>query len=238
MHAVARPPFAIIVRALCAHCMCSRGRFRLFLAGLACTLSACSSLQPPARPLVYDFGPGARTPGMAATATLPPLALAAVQAASALDTTAVLYRLAYADVQQLRPYALARWSMPPADLLRQRLREQLGRQRPVLTPAEGLLVATPGLTLRIELDEFTQVFDTPEHSVGLLRLRATAGLAAVGGGEQLLAQRSFVVQHPSPSPDAAGGARALAAAVEVASAEIAQWLQDLLPDAAASPSTR
>ena len=40
-------------------------------------------------------------------------------------SNAVLYRLAYADGQQLRPYSQARWSQPPAQLLQQRLREQL-----------------------------------------------------------------------------------------------------------------
>lgn len=40
-------------------------------------------------------------------------------------------------------------------------------------------------------------------------------------------QRSFVVQRHSPSPDAAGGVRALAAAVQASTTEIAQWLQDL-----------
>ena len=86
-------------------------------------LSACSS--PAQRIAVYDFGPGATAPQPSnRMAPLPPLLLADVEAASALDGTAVLYRLAYADVQQLRPYAQARWSMPPAQLLRQRPERQ------------------------------------------------------------------------------------------------------------------
>jgi hypothetical protein len=50
---------------------------------------------------------------------------------------AVLYRLAYADAQQLRPYSQARWSQPPAQLLQQRLREQLGLRRAVLKADDG-----------------------------------------------------------------------------------------------------
>ena len=126
----------------------------------------------PVRPAVFDFGPGLATPAPAAAAqTLPPLLLADIEAPAAVDGTAVLFRLAYADVQQLRPYAHARWSMPPAQLVRQRLRDQLSQQRVVLSPAEG----PASLVLRLELEEFTQVFEAPERSVGLVRLRATAG---------------------------------------------------------------
>ena len=96
-------------------------------------LTGCGVLQAPVRPVVYDFGPGAVVPAKPAllahlAAPLPALVLAEVEATAALDTTAVLYRLAYSDAQQLRPYAQARWSMPPVQLLRQRLRENLGQR--------------------------------------------------------------------------------------------------------------
>lgn len=64
-------------------------------------------------------------------------------APSALDTLPIIYRLGYSDAQQLRPYAQARWSMPPAQLLRQRVRETLGQRRAVLNLADGVL-APPG----------------------------------------------------------------------------------------------
>jgi cholesterol transport system auxiliary component len=191
---------------------------------LVLMLSACGSLQPAVRPAVYDFGPGplaqAATPRMA---PLPALALADVQAARALDGTAVLFRLAYSDAQQLRPYAQARWSMPAAELLRQRLREHLGQRRAVLNPADGLGSAEPVRTLRLELDEFSQLFERSDKSVGLLRLRATLSQPGSAGGETLLAQRSFVVQRASPSQDAAGGVRALTAAADAVIEEIDQW---------------
>ncbi|MDP3654907.1 MAG: ABC-type transport auxiliary lipoprotein family protein [Rhodoferax sp.] len=199
----------------------ARGLICLALLGL----SACSSLQPPPRPLVYDFGPGATTPQPAnRMAPLPPLALAGVQATGALDSTAVLYRLAYSDAQQLRPYAQARWSMPPAELLRQRLREHLGQHRAVLNPADGVLAVGPVLTLRVDLDEFSQLFATDQQSTGLLRLRATLGQPGARG-EKLVAQRSFVVQRASASPDAAGGVRALTEAADAAIEDIEQWVQ-------------
>ncbi|NDW60308.1 hypothetical protein G0P98_28130, partial [Yangia sp. PrR004] len=73
-----------------------------------------------------------------------PLALADVEAPALSDgSTAMFYRLAYANGQELRPYQLARWSQPPALLLQQRLRSQLGLQRPVLASSES--VAQPRL---------------------------------------------------------------------------------------------
>lgn len=183
-------------------------------------------LQPVAQPLVYDFGPGATVESVVdRRAPLAPLVLADVQATSALDTTAVLYRLAYSDAQQLRPYGQTRWSMPPAELLRQRLQAHLGQRRAVLNLGDGVQVAGPGWTLRVELDEFSQLFETPVHSVALLRLRATLGqLDARGRSEQLRAQRSFVVQRPSASADAVGGVQALAAAVDAVLQEMDPWI--------------
>ena len=95
-------------------------------------LAGCSALpQPPVRPVLYDLGPGQLAP-LAAPADerppLPALALADVQSAGPVDgSTAVHYRLAYADARQLRPYQSARWSQPPAVLLEQRLRAVLVR---------------------------------------------------------------------------------------------------------------
>jgi cholesterol transport system auxiliary component len=206
-----------------AHSIRARGLFCL----ISLALAGCGSLQPAARPLVYDFGPGSTLPAptpASPAASLPLLSMAGVQAASALDSTAVLYRLAYSDAQQQRPYAQARWSMPPAELVRQRIREQLSLRRTVLNTTDGQLASTPGLTLRLELDEFSQLFESAERSVGLIRLRATLGAVEAGSRERLIAQRRFVVQRPSTSPDAAGGVRALTAAAAALSEEIDQWV--------------
>ena len=191
----------------------------LFL--LACLLPGCSSLpSAPVRPAVYDFGPGALTTSATTRPALPPIVLQEVQAPPALDSAAILYRLAYSDAQQLQPYAQARWSMPPAQLVRQRLLESLSRKRAVLDPGES---AVP-LTLRVELQEFSQLFDTAQTSSGLVRLRATL-IEAKGGADRLVAQQVFVVQRPAASPDAAGGVRALMTASEAAVEEIGAWVQ-------------
>ena len=195
---------------------------------LVALLAGCAGLvDKPVRATLYDFGPGPTSVPATPATTRPPLVLADVDAAGALDGSAVLYRLGYADDHQLRPYSQARWSAPPPQLVRQRLREQIGRDRIVLNPGEGAALARSGgllpRALRIDLEEFSHYFQSPTQSVGLVRLRATL-LENTAGGEKLLAQRNVVVQRPAPTADAAGGARALAAAIDAAADELVQWL--------------
>lgn len=204
---------------------CIRAASVLAIAGL---LAACAGADKAARPSVYDFGPGvagAATP--AQVEGRPTLLLAPLEAPLALDSTAVLYRLGYADAQQLRPYALARWSMTPAQLLQQRLREHLGAQQVVLAVSDAVAPprgAEPGLrTLRISLEEFSQLFDAPDKSAGLVRLRATLTQGSPTG-EHLVAQRGFVVRQPATGNDAPGGVRALTAASDACAQQIADWL--------------
>jgi len=193
--------------------------------------------------LVYDFGPGVLAPHLALRTTpapeqrvapLPPLVLAEVAAPAALDSTAVLYRLGYADANLLQPYGQARWSMPPAQLLRQTLRSALGARRAVLPANEGVQYPAGSVVLRLELEEFSQLFDTAQSSHGLLRLRATLTQTATGG-ELLLAQRMVVVSSPADSPDAAGGVRALAAAAAAAVTQLDDWVQQTQGALAAQP---
>lgn len=191
-------------------------------------LAGCSSLvDKPVRATLYDFGPGQVTAATAQQPTRPALVLADIDGSGALEGSAVLYRLGYADEHQLRPYAQARWSAPPPQLVRQRLRELIGRDRVVLNPGEGAALARSGgllpRALRIELEEFSHFFESPTQSVGLLRMRATL-LENTPGGEKVLAQRNVVIQRPASTADAAGGVRALTAAVDAAADELSQWL--------------
>lgn len=195
---------------------------------LLVVLAGCSSLvDKPVRAALYDFGPGQVIAATAQQPTRPALVLADIDGSGALEGSAVLYRLAYADEHQLRPYAQARWSAPPPQLVRQRLRELIGRDRVVLNPGEGAALARSGgvlpRALRIELEEFSHFFESPTQSVGLLRLRATL-LENTPGGEKVLAQRNVVIQRPAATADAAGGVRALTGAVDAAADELSQWL--------------
>lgn len=204
-------------------------------AGLALLLLAgCSALpDKPARATLYDFGPGPAAPAPAAnppTAALPTLALAEIESNTRLDSTQILYRLGYADANELRPYGQSRWSLAPAQLLRQRLRDALAERRTVLGPEESATIAraegkVPD-TLRISLDEFSHYFESASSSAGLVRLRATL-IRGTTGGDRVLGQRSFTVRRPAPSADAPGGVKALAAATDAAVAEVVQWVDQL-----------
>jgi cholesterol transport system auxiliary component len=211
----------------------SRGRARAVAAMLLLGVAGCAGLAPdkPVRPTLYDFGPGmTAAQGSPQPATLASLVLGDVDASGALDGSAVLYRLGYANPHELRPYAHARWSAPPPQLIRQRLRQQLARERAVLDPGDGAALAREGgaapRILRLDLEEFSHVFESQVQSWGLLRLRATV-MDNTPAGEKLLAQRSFVVRQPAATPDAPGGVRALAAATDTAAEQIGQWLAQL-----------
>ena len=211
--------------------------------------------------MVYDFGPGtlavapaaapagvnaASAAALPAATRLPTLALADVQSVGLNDNrTAVLYRLAYTDARQLRPYQMARWAMPPAQLVQQALRNELGERRAVLSADDALAAAREGTgsnsnscaaavagagslptVLRVELEEFSQVFTSASASNALVRLRATL-VEPTADGEKLLGQRLFTAQAPAPSADAAGGTRALADATAQTAQAVAQWVEQL-----------
>lgn len=160
----------------------------------------------------YDLGPAAS----AVTAgTGPALKVLDVAAPDALDTDKFVYRLAYADAQRMAVYRDSRWTATPAQLLTQRLRGALSSRGAVLEGSDG--VRAP--TLKVDLNEFEQVFDGESKSHGAVTARAT--LMQDG---KVLGQRTFVARAPSSTPDAAGGAQALAAASDELVSQIAAWV--------------
>ena len=203
---------------------------------LVLAVTGCSALpSQPTRPALYDFGPGAVAPASVDhRAPLPPLALADVEAPGLPEgSNAVYYRLAYTDGQQLRPYSQARWSQPPAQLVQQRLREQLGQRRAILKADDGAAQAREPaqgnklpLVLRTELEEFSHLFTSPSESAGVVRLRATV-VELTPSGESLRGQRVFIVQQPARSANAAGGVAALAAASSQLAGELAAWVEQV-----------
>lgn len=202
--------------------------------GFALLAAGCGALpDKPARAALYDFGPGPATtqaPASAPAQMRPTLALAEFESNSRLDGTQILYRLGYADANELRPYGQSRWSQPPAQLLRQRLRDTLSERRTVLGPEESATISrskgeVPD-TLRISLDEFTHYFDSASASVGLVRLRATL-IRGTPAGDRVLGQRLFTVRSPAPSADAPGGVKSLISASDAAVADVVQWVDQL-----------
>jgi cholesterol transport system auxiliary component len=183
------------------------------IALLSGMLAACA-IRPPS-PSLYDLGPvhAAST----ASAPLPAMTVADVQAPTWLDGQHMYYRLAYVDELQPRAYAGSRWTMAPAALVTQRLKMRLSQAGGVVvSPADGANLPV----LRVELDDFTQVFPDEHRSEARLSLRVS-----LFRGRALLAQRNFQRQASAPSADAAGGAAAFAATTDAAIDDIITWLQ-------------
>lgn len=210
--------------------MPTRFRFAAVLAAAVLLLAGCGSLpERPSRATLYDFGPalsaGAPAPGDATPR--PTLSLAEIDASTRLEGTQILYRLAYADANELRPYGQSRWSVAPNQLLYRRLRDALAERRTVLSREESASLArTAGRvprTLRVSLEEFSHYFTSPTQSAGLVRLRATL-VQSAPGGDSVVAQRSFTVQRPASTADAPGGVRALTLASDAAIAELVAWV--------------
>jgi len=173
----------------------------LLLTACVLTLAACAGgrVAPPAS--TYDFGPPAKAQ------TLPVPLTVDLRLAPWLDTAAISYRLAYEDASRLAAYHQSRWVAPAGQLLALRWRQQLGG-------SGGQCL------LRIEVDEFTQVFNSPEGSRGVLQGRMTLW----DKQRKLLLERSLSVEKAAPSADARGGVVALTQAADAAAADAAAWL--------------
>lgn len=173
----------------------------------ACAVGARNGVPPS----VYDFGmPAAR---LAGDGPWPGLALE-IKAPQWLDAPGVGYRLAYEDPFKLRDYGGSHWAGAPALLLGQRLRQQLG-------VASGSMAA--GCLLRFELQEFSQVFDSPQQSRGILQ----GSVSLLDDRRQLLAERVVAITQPAATPDARGGVAALVAAGNELGKQLSDWLAGL-----------
>ena len=176
---------------------------QLTLVLVMCALSGCGLLPSKAPPKTeFDFGPEPNAPADSAPLSQVQLMVYDVGAPTWMDGTAMYYRLAYRNAAVPLPYADSEWVMSPPALLTARLRSSIavrpdGEARPV-----GVHTAAV-YTLRSELLEFEQIFDAPDRSHGVLRLRATLE------GEGVWAQRTFAIERLAPTPNAAGGVTAL-----------------------------
>lgn len=182
----------------------------------ALLMTACSGGVRTSAPIaVYDFGLPA-----SASASHAVWSKIAVEVKSPpwFESLPIDYRLAYDEPLKLREYSESRWAGAPADLLAQRLRQQLG-----LAAANGNTAVD--CLLRIDLQEFSQVFDSEQTSRGVLRAQAS-----LIGKRQVLAERPFGSEHAVATPNAQGGARALVAAATDLGRQLDVWLKDLEQD--------
>lgn len=143
-----------------------------------------------------------------------PLALE-VRAPLWFDALGIEYRLTYVDASRLREYARARWAGPPAQLIEQRLIRQLGLSSAGQRQSNCLL--------RVEFNEFSQVFISPESSKGVLQGRAYL----LDHSRKQLAELVLSIEKPAPTADSQGGVKALQAATEQLASDLLTWEQKL-----------
>lgn len=175
-------------------------------------LGGCAAGTPAVSNVQYDLGSPAP---IANSMNTPPVKVLNVSAAKDLDSNNFVYRLTYANGQRTGVYSDSHWTMSPADLMTQRLRNALASHGTVLTGSDS--VRAP--LLQVDLTDFEQVFDSSERSHGEVSARATLSQHGT-----VISQRTFVARAPSYTADAAGGARALAAASDDLIAQMAAWL--------------
>lgn len=176
-----------------------------------CLLSACftAGKRGGDSPLaIYDFGTAPAS--LLATPRKQPLALE-VRAPLWFDSQGIDYRLAYVDVARLREYARARWAGPPAQMIQQRLMQQLDYS--ISGQGQARCV------VRVEITEFSQVFITPESSKGVLQGRATL----LDRSRRQVAELDLKIEKSAVSQDARGGVGALSSAVEQLAADLLAW---------------
>ena len=186
--------------------------YAALVVGLGLFLSACVGGLRQATPVtVYDFGLAS---GQSMTEGIAGVALE-VRSPPWFDSLGVDYRLAYDDQLRPREYANARWAANPGVLLARRLVQQFGASGVVGDVAAACL-------LRIDLQEFSQVFDSPTASRGVIQAR----LALVDGKRRTLVERPVTVAVVAKTPDARGGVGALVLAVHDFQQVVGAWLAE------------
>lgn len=165
-------------------------------------------------PASYDFS-AALTPPVAGQPSRLILRNVEVQAPSWLDQPAMQYVLAHVEAARRQTYADSRWVAPPARLLERALARRLLAGKETVSAA--------GCRLRVELDEFVQIFDMPDSSRALVEVRV---MLLAPRANDLLLRGNFRLS-PAAGADARGGVRAFGGAARDLGNEIELWLNQV-----------
>jgi len=190
----------------------------LLCVSIGVALGACGNLagRSDIRQTFYDLGPGEQQ----ATAAAASPARIEVRAPSWLSNATMQYRLDYQQPAPRMAFSESRWASPPAEMLERKLARALTGDLPVATPAAEH-VTRNGCRLRIELDEFSQVFDTPQSSHATIVARAEL---LPPRGDAAIARYLVTVREATPSPDAKGGVVGHQRASDRLTRELGTWL--------------
>ena len=184
----------------------------------ALSLVSCGGARQTASISYYDLGDFSSS--SAATSRIA-LSGVEVDAPSWLDSPAMQYRLAYADRLRRYSYVESRWVAAPGELLELSLRRTLG--------SSETAIVTPGCTLRLQLDEFVQQFESPSTSYGVVEVR----VALLGPrSDTLVSGKRLSARVAAPTADAKGAVAALGAAVAELTISLSAWLSALERDGA------
>jgi cholesterol transport system auxiliary component len=194
---------------------------RLLLTLAVIALTGCHLLERPSdtAKTAFDFGiPEPRESLSAPKMLSVNLVVANVVAPGWMDNSSMYYRLTYRNAAIPLAYANSQWVMSPAALLTQRLRWTLGAGNDGDRRKSGSTREV--YRLRGELIQFEQIFDRPEQSRGVLRLRAILE----GDRDGHWTQRTFMIEKPAPTPDAVGGVKALSLCAEELLDSVSEWV--------------
>ncbi|MEZ0232725.1 MAG: hypothetical protein ACAH12_07780 [Methylophilaceae bacterium] len=183
----------------------------LILLIITSLLSACLSInadkQAKSGPVLYDFG----LPSMASKETVTSqLAIDAITAVDALNNNRIRYRLNYKNPAQVLTYTESRWTTAPAQLLSLQLRSLVKTSE---TPLSNC-------NLKIELDTFDHIFDSPTKSSAIVQMNA---ILIEKKSRKILASTMIEESATASSSDAKGGVAALTKASSIALQKAVTW---------------
>lgn len=184
-------------------------------------LAGCSGL-PKARQqaALYDFG--LAPPSTRAAAPLR-LRTAEVVPSPGLAGSELRYRLAHRNPSQVHFFTESRWVAPPSRLLDRRLQQHL------------IVDRSAQCSLRVVVETFDQIFDTPASSRGVVQLRAT--IIAGAGREAKTHALLALAEKTAESADAGGGVAALTEAADESLGRILEWSRSLPCEGSLPPSS-
>lgn len=197
---------------------------KIFAAFLATLLAGCTLIQKESSPVaLYDLGPIPMSAAGAVLSSQTMIQVANISAPAWLDTQAIRYRLAYHDPARIYTYAGSRWNAPPAELLTERFRQYFAT-RNININSQNKEHAPTGYLLKIDLGEFTQIFNAPDSSEVVVQLHATLYEPT---SRLPVAQQNFSGRQAAQTADAAGAVTAFILVSDSLLDELVQWLSDI-----------